>query len=158
MGRLLAQDEDSQASADQARDREFERKLVELTKARRRTSLTGPVILTSIGLGMLVSGGGLIGLAEQVCQDAKNDPTKECDESARDTLFVVFGVIAAAGGIMAIVGGTRWRSRLAERRKIDRSMQELRKEHSRVGDSLASLHLGTQTRDGNRYLTMGFNF
>ncbi len=83
---------------------------------------------------------------------------EECDEEAANTLKIIFGIIAGAGGIMTIAGGATLLSRTAKRRQLDSEKETLQRERRSLKDSLASLRLGSPVRNGNQMLTMTFDF
>lgn len=156
LGRLIAQNEPE--APNQERIREIDREIAALADERRLISLTGPIIVTSVGLGFLVGGGALALLAEAACEDAKDDPGKDCNENAKDDLVLGGAIMAGVGGLVAIIGGVTWSRRTSERGKIDRKQLELRDERRSLSQSLASLRLGTMSRRGHHYVTLGFDF
>ena len=144
--------------ADQARIDEIDREIAELSQKIRDTSLTGPIVVTSVGLGLLGTGGLTALLVHLACEDAKSDPTMDCNEDNADTLLIVFGIVAATGGVMAIAGGATWGSRRSRRGPWVEEHRRLRQERRTLSNSLASLRLGSRVSGGNRILTVGFEF
>ncbi len=152
LGRMIAQNDETDPNS--ARIEELDQRIAELMQERRKTRATGPAVVTVVGAGLTVGGIAGIIYAKDVC----DDPGKDCNESAKDTLNVVFGIAAGIGGLMAIGGGVAWSGRLAKRRDIDREQEKLRKERRSLTDSLAAMRLGTHARAGSRYITLGFDF
>jgi hypothetical protein len=153
LGRLLAQEDTSDP-----RLAVVDARIAEIDRERSAIRLTGPVIVSSIGAGILV--GGVVGVAavKKRCDDAKDDPSEDCDEDEADTLKLALGIVAGIGGVMTLVGGISIISRTGARSRLDKEKDNLRNEPGTLIDTLASGKLGSRSQNGNPLLTMSFDF
>jgi hypothetical protein len=153
VGVLLAQE-----NVEDQRITELDAKIAELIREREQISLTGPILIASLGLTLVIV--GIVGSAaiKKKCDEADDDPTEECDKSKTKSLRTMYGVSAGLAGVATLFSGISLLSLTAERQKLDDEKNDLRRERNRLRETLASLVLRTDVRPGRTMLTMSFDF
>jgi len=108
----------------------LDRRIADVTEERRQVGLGGPIVMLSVGGGVFAVSGMLFLVYSEASCTSRYTDTQFCEN--RDTERTTFGIIALAGGALAVVGAVNLASAIGERRELGREIKRLRRERDEI--------------------------